>query len=400
MVIGADQEGNGQVGAAYIFERPLAGWGSACTVMNEVAELVASDASSGDRFGHSVAISGDTVVVGTWNGADRAYVFVEPVAGWGTGCSDPALTQTAILTASDDDAGLDYFGGRVAIYGETIVVGRPDRGHGLAGQGAVYVFSKPPAGWVDTTETAELTACDAAVGDGLGICVAMSPSAIITGAPPAGQAGVAYVFAEPAGGWMTTDVFEARIAPASGQAGDWFGTDVALAGGVALVGAVDEDAAGIDSGAAHSFEVGNRYYCNPASGSGNNTATISITACDLSSGTEVRLSAAPQGQFCYLLIGNSDGIVHQPPGAKGYLCLVGGSCLGRYAKDLGQIDASGSFSTDVSSSASGGPAFGIPTCGGNIHPGETWFFQYWHRQPMGQPSTFSEAIGVTFQGCR
>ena len=138
-------------------------------------------------------------------------------------------------------------------------------------------------------------------------------------------------------------------------------------------------------------------YCNPASGSTNNTATIDATGCGLGGSLTVSMANAPASQFTYLLIGNGNSIVSQPPGAIGDLCVVGGSCLGRYAKDVGQITAGGTFGTDISNSLSGGPNFGIPVCGGNIQSGETWNFQYWHRQPMGAPSTFSEALTITFQ---
>lgn len=137
-------------------------------------------------------------------------------------------------------------------------------------------------------------------------------------------------------------------------------------------------------------------YCNPGDGSANNVATIDISSCDLLSGTSVNLSNAPANQFTYLLIGDGNSVVQQPPGAKGDLCVLGGACLGRYAADIGSVSAAGTFSTDISNSISGGPNFGIPTCGGTIQAGDTWSFQYWHRQPMGQPSTFSEAISVTF----
>ena len=86
-----------------------------------------------------------------------------------------------------------------------------------------------------------------------------------------------------------------------------------------------------------------------------------------------------------------------PPGAMGDLCIAGGSCLGRYAKDLGSVSAGGTFQLDISNTVSGGANYGIPTCGGTIQPGQTWNFQFWHRQPMGQPSSFSEAISVAFQ---
>jgi hypothetical protein len=137
-------------------------------------------------------------------------------------------------------------------------------------------------------------------------------------------------------------------------------------------------------------------YCNPGDGSSSNFATIDISSCLLNGSVTVDMTNGPAGQFSYLLIGNGNQVVSQPPGAVGDLCVAGGGCLGRYSKDPGQIDSAGSFSTDISNSKSGGPDFGIPTCGGNILSGETWYFQYWHRQAGGLPSTFSEAIGVTF----
>ena len=138
-------------------------------------------------------------------------------------------------------------------------------------------------------------------------------------------------------------------------------------------------------------------YCNPADGHANNAATIAVSGCSLGGTVTLDLASAPSGQFTYALIGNGTSIISQPPGSKGDLCIAGGSCLGRYAQDVGLITASGTFSTDISNSISGGANFGIPTCGGTIQSGQTWNFQYWHRQPMGQPSTFSEAISVTFQ---
>ena len=66
--------------------------------------------------------------------------------------------------------------------------------------------------------------------------------------------------------------------------------------------------------------------------------------------------------------------------------------LGRYDKDVGQINFAGQFSIDVRNAVSN-PCQGAV----NLSPGSTWNFQYWHRQPMGQPATFSDAISVTFQ---
>ena len=83
-------------------------------------KLVASDAADSDQFGCSVAISGETVVVGApfddgAGGSDQgsAYVFVRSGGVW---------SQQQKLLASDAAAG-DQFGNSVAISGETVVVG-------------------------------------------------------------------------------------------------------------------------------------------------------------------------------------------------------------------------------------------------------------------------------------
>jgi hypothetical protein len=136
-------------------------------------------------------------------------------------------------------------------------------------------------------------------------------------------------------------------------------------------------------------------YCDESQNP-NNVADISISDCDLSAGTSVDMTNGPVNQATYLLISSDNGVVSQPPGAKGDLCVASANCLGRYAKDIGVINAAGQFSTDISNSLSGGANFGIPSCGGNIQLGQTWYLQYWHRQPMGQLSSFSSALCVTF----
>ena len=88
----------------------------------QAAKLTASDGAAYDNFGISVAVDGDTVVVGAPGddgaGADSGsvYVFVKPTGGWATS------TETAKLTASDG-AALDYFGYSVAVDGDTVLVG-------------------------------------------------------------------------------------------------------------------------------------------------------------------------------------------------------------------------------------------------------------------------------------
>ena len=100
--------------------KPLSGWAG---LLTESAKLTASDGAEGDSFGGSVAVSGETVVVGAFRDGvgsnccrGSAYVFMQPPGGWAG-----ALTENAKLTASD--GGERRFGSSVAVSGETVAVG-------------------------------------------------------------------------------------------------------------------------------------------------------------------------------------------------------------------------------------------------------------------------------------
>ena len=103
--------------------------------------LTASDGGESDLLGFSVSISGDTAVVGAPNAVGQrgaVYVFERPAAGW-----ESTSAYTARLTASDGAAG-DQFGGSVAISGDTVAVGSSGAKIGVkSAQGADYVYVKP-----------------------------------------------------------------------------------------------------------------------------------------------------------------------------------------------------------------------------------------------------------------
>jgi len=241
VVVGAETG----LGAAYVFAEPASGWAD----MTQTAELTASDAVSGDFFGTSVSISGNTVVVGATR-PRAVYVFTEPVSGWAD------MTQTAELTASDGAVG-DGFGRSVSISGNTVVVGAPQGG--IDGPGAAYVFTEPASGWADMTQTAELTASGGVVGDQFGWSVSTSGNTVVVGANLAAVGGnqyqgAAYVFTEPATGWadMTQT---AKLTASDGKTNDSFGESVAISGNTAVVGAPGALGSAITSfpGAAYVF---------------------------------------------------------------------------------------------------------------------------------------------------
>ena len=124
-----------------------------------------------DNFGRSVAIEGDTIVVGATQAGNGG-----PGVAYVLRASDGA--QLAKLTAADGAAG-DKFGGSVAISGDTIVVGAAgcEKSEGCASiPGAAYVF-RTSDGWNTYTEI-KLTAPDAAAYDGFGFSVAIDGDTI------------------------------------------------------------------------------------------------------------------------------------------------------------------------------------------------------------------------------
>jgi hypothetical protein len=294
VVVGADRDdigGNAYQGSAYVFVRPQGGW----TDMTESAKLTASEGAAGDLFGQSVAIGGDTVVVGaqydsTGGNANHgsAYVFVRPQEGW------MDMSETIKLTASDR-TGFDYFGSSVAIDGDTVVVGADhDEIGGNAYQGSAYVFVRPVGGWIGTlTESAKLTASDGAGYDFFGQSVAISGNTVVIGADH-DEIGVntwqgsVYVFEQPQGGW--TDMTErAKLTASDGAEDDYFGRSVAISGDTVVVGAVFGDIGGnADQGSAYVF-------VRPQEGWMDMTQSAKLTASDGAWGDEFGQSVAIGG---------------------------------------------------------------------------------------------------------
>jgi trimeric autotransporter adhesin len=230
---------NREQGAAYVFTMPSSGWANAV----QTAVLKATRGQAEELFGHSVAVSGDTIVVGApfrevgeHTGQGAAYLFVKPRSGWRN------ATQTAKLTATRG-VSHEFFGEAVAVSGSTIICGAPgSKVASNAMQGAVDVFSKPASGWAGSlTPKQQLTASDGEAHDAFGIAVAISGETIVAGADlhavgkNAGQ-GAVYVFVEPASGWKTATQ-TAELTDATGEAGELLGHSVAISGTTIVAGA-------------------------------------------------------------------------------------------------------------------------------------------------------------------
>src|SRR5262245_33397389 len=198
LAVGAPVNGFAQQ-AVYIFERSGGVW-------TQQARLAPSDGIAG-RFGfNSIALSGDTVLVGAFE--DRsAYVFVRSGGVW---------TEQQQLLPSDDG---EYFGWSVALSGETAVVG-------ARWQNNAHVFVRTGSIW---TQQARLTGSDSIVGDTFGDSVAISGDTVVVGASgdnTAGgiDAGSAYVFVRNGGVWTE----QAHLFASDARAGDGLGWSAAF----------------------------------------------------------------------------------------------------------------------------------------------------------------------------
>ncbi|HEX3763333.1 MAG TPA: FG-GAP repeat protein [Kofleriaceae bacterium] len=293
-------------GAVFVYRRGFLGWALE-------AALGASNAERSDDFGRSIAIDGDTIVVGapgedsaatgvngTAPGPDdnsqsasgAAYVFRRSGTSW---------TQEAYLKASNTGAN-DGFGHSVAISGDTVTVsatgedsaatgvngtapGQDD--NSMASAGAVYVFRRSDTSWA---QEAYVKASNPGASDLFGDSVALSGDTLVVGASGEDSAatgvdgtapgpddnskldsGAAYVFHRTNGAWAQ----QAYLKPSNTGAGDNFGQSVAVWLDTVVVGAHFEDGGGrgvnpaspgpdddskLDSGAIYVFRRGSTWH--------------------------------------------------------------------------------------------------------------------------------------------
>ena len=235
-VIGAYQNDSNGIdsGAVYVFEYTGSTW-------LQRQKLTALDASSGARFGRSVAIEADTIVVGAYfdNNTGSAYIFTHSSGVW---------SQQAKLTAHDAENG-DNFGCSVALSGDTAMIGAY-YDDDLAG--SAYVFIRTGSTWAFEQK---LTASDTVAGDRFGNSVAIDANTALIGSynrclPGVNYAGSVYYFTRTASVWSQQSVLKASD-PSSA---DHFGCSVAFDANIAVIGAYECDINSIDNvGAAYIF---------------------------------------------------------------------------------------------------------------------------------------------------
>ncbi len=310
MVVGSwgDDDLGDHSGSAYVYHFDGSDW-------IQEAKLTADDGQPGDSFGVSVAISGETVVVGAWGDDDdgtasgSAYVFSRHIGGdlqWGLwdrlspgpdasgylfghsvtidgdtiavgAYADSTAGQAAgrvhLFAPDDPDAGdgwhavgqvvaedaavLDNFGFSVALDADTLVVGAHKDDDGGSNSGSAYIFDRDSGGEGNWGQAAKLTADDAAAHDLFGCSVAVAGDTVIVGASQDDDAGSlsgsAYIFGRDAGGQGLWGQMK-KLTATDAAAGDRFGISVAVAADTAVIGSYKADTTDYNSGSAYVFE--------------------------------------------------------------------------------------------------------------------------------------------------
>lgn len=240
-------------GAVYIFHKDTGGidnWG-------QVAKIIPSDGQPGDRFGYAVDIKDTNLIVGAVPSTDTpttpgyVYIFSRSGSTW---------SQQIKLFASDSSTG-DQFGHSVAIDGDYAIVGAPNNdttGYG-GPAGAAYLYYKNEGGlnnWGEQKKFWPTVGGTSVMGHSVDIegsrAVCGSYSEPTGGGFPyiPSNTGAAYIYTRSGIVWS----IEQKITASDSLEGDQFGYSVALSGDYILVGANLVDSLTIsDAGAVYAF---------------------------------------------------------------------------------------------------------------------------------------------------
>lgn len=418
--------------AAYLFERDFGGpnhWG-------EVARLVPSSISLPGGFGLSVALDGDTVVVGAPDDGASYYgslfVYERDFGGpghWG---------EAAKLTQSDGSLGIGSFGRSVAVEGDTIVAGAYGAYNQGFESGAAYVFERDAGGPGSWGEVQKLTASDIAEDDSFGTCVALSGDTLVVSSESAGgsvyvfertatwaerlklttagigsalaldgdtllarggaQPGAVYAFRRDLGGMDSWGLLGEYVA-SDGYPGNGFGETVAIDNGTLVFGARGDDHGVLTSASAYIFAptplVCPETYCTPGTTSSGCQALLSTRGLPrISSTTGFELVArGVQGQqfglFFYGVSGRASIAWGAPSsGCTSTLCVANPlvRCAVRSSGGaLNQCD--GTFTYDLTAQWTSLPAQ-TPLLGTTVQA------QLWFRDPN-NPCTGPASVATT-----
>lgn len=361
-----DNDNGADSGSAYVFERTPGGWVQTAK-LHPVQHFGCPDCTECQFGDSSVALSGDTAIIGAWNypgscviGVGAAFIFELQGGSW--------IERAMFLECTYCE-----FGRGVAISGNTALVTKEN--NGMPGS-EVYVYERGSNGWV---RTGRLSQAAGTSNPSFGIAVDLSGDLAVTGSGDSYQALPCYVFERGATGWSQ----KAVLLPGDAGPTDVFGYAVAISGETAMASSAWADSQGVDSGEAYVFQpVPSSSYCY-GDGSGapcpcGNSGSIG-QGCENSFGTRgallsatgtaslladtvtLRAGGLPHSDFAILVQGTEAANPGIPLG-DGLRCI--GGQLRRLGARTAAPDGSLAFGHDVPGDPQISIAGGIPLGGG------------------------------------
>ncbi len=318
-IIGSPQANGNTLnaGAAYVFLRTNGTW-------IPLPKLNAADGKPGDMFGQTVDVSDNSLIVGCprsdAKGADAGAAYVYAWNG-------SVYIEQKKLFPTDSNAG-DHFGGAVAMNGETAIVGAPEADVFGLDSGSAYIFFRQGTLW---SQQKKLISPNGAAGDGFGWAVDIELDTAVVGSPlddkASSDAGAAYAFRRTVINWSPGEY----LSPQGLASDDRFGSSVALSGSSILVGALLDDTADMNAGAAYIFKHnGFSWY-----------QTLEVLASDAAIGDAYGFASAISGQTMVVSAyldddqGTSSGstYVYDLKSERGESCVTGAECLSGFCAD-------------------------------------------------------------------
>lgn len=238
MIVGApyDDDNGSNSGSAYVYDWDGSSWTE--------TKLTASDGAFDDRFGRSVSVHNDRIIVGAFGDDDNglwsgsAYIFDWDGSNW----------NETKLTASDGDSN-DVFAQTVHVHGDRVVMGaKNDEVNGME-SGSIYIFEWDGSNWNET----KILASDGAANDQYGRRVGIYGDRVVSGSwrddDNGLSSGSVYIY-----DWNGSNWVESKLLASDGDFNDQFGEAVGLHGDRLVVGATGDEPNGLGSGSAYLFE--------------------------------------------------------------------------------------------------------------------------------------------------
>lgn len=289
IVVGANYEDDtySNAGSVYVFTRSGTTW-------TQQQKIQPSDVAAFDEFGYSVAISGDTIIAGSvWDddtnsGSGSAYIFTRSGTTW---------TQQQKLTASVSEASA-RFGTAVTIDGDSAAVGVPfENVSSVSDSGAVYIFTRSGTTW---SEQQRIPHPSPGANDHFGKSIDIDSNNIIIGAEnidsPSSNSGKAYIYKRGGSTWNLYSTLQGS----NTDENDGFGSGVGIEGESAVIGSrLGETGSGSGSGFAHIFTLRKTYSVTPASSSINEGAalTVNVSTGNVANSSTLYYTLTNSGDF-------------------------------------------------------------------------------------------------------